>query len=297
MMIIWFLLLLLTFAAGIFALGAAWLAPAEAATRLRRVLGMEDAKPKTTDRIERALRPAIRLLPPSPKDANRTRLWLMQAGYREPKHAEIYFGLRALMVIAPVALTLAMGWERRAPLLLFALPALGWVLPRFALRRLAAQRAQRIGLSLPDVLDLLVICVEAGMGLEQALQRVAQELHAVHPDLCGELELLTLETRAGIARPEALRNLTLRCGVDDLRMLTAVLIQTDRFGTSVAQVLRVQSDSLRVERRQRAEEAAAKLSIKMLPVLALFLFPAVMIVVLGPAAIALIRHLGPVLAP
>jgi tight adherence protein C len=289
-------------ALALFALGAAFMAPGSAdGARLRHMLGLEAApKPKLTeklqDTIERALDPASKLLPPSIKEANQTRRWLIQAGYREDKHARFFFGLRAVLVILPLLVVLATGVERRAPMALLVAPALGLILPRFLLKKRVAARSKRIRLSLPDALDLMVICVEAGLGLDQSVQRVAQELKAVHPDLCTEFELMVLETRAGVPRAEALRHLSERCDVDDLRALAAVLIQTDRFGTSVAQALRVHSDSLRTERRQRAEEAAAKLSIKMLPVLALFVFPAVMVVILGPAAISLIRHLGPVLA-
>lgn len=285
-------------AVALFAFGAAWLGGgSDSAERLKAMLGLAP-RPKANlkEKLQEALQPAAKLLPVSPQEATRTRLWLVQAGYREPKHARIYFGLRATTVLLPLLLVLVTGLERRAPMALIAAPALGLMLPRFILKKRIAARAKRIRLSLPDALDLMVICVEAGLGLDQAIQRVAAELKNVHPDLCGELDLLTLEMRAGIPRAEALKNLSERCAVDDLRALAAVLIQTDRFGTSVAQALRVHSESLRVERRQRAEEAAAKLSIKMLPVLALFVFPAVMIVVMGPAAISLVRHLGPVLA-
>lgn len=283
---------------GVFAAGAAMMG-GNSGGRLRAMLGLEEEKPRLGDRIkdtfERALDPAAKMLPPSAKEANQTRRWLIQAGYREPRHARYYFGLRALAVVVPLALVLLTGIERHAPMALIAAPALGLILPRFLLKRRVTARSKRIRLSLPDALDLLVICVEAGLGLDQAMLRVATELKPTHPDLCSELELLGLETRAGVPRAEALRNLSERCAVDDLRALAAVLIQTDRFGTSIAQALRVHSDSLRTERRQRAEEAAAKLSIKMLPVLALFVFPAVMVVILGPAAISLIRHLGPIL--
>lgn len=287
-------------ALAMFALGAIWMARDKTRSRLRHMLGLEtEAKPKLGARlqtsIEKAINPAGRLLPPSAKEASQTRRWLIQAGYREPRHARFYFGLRAVMVIVPILAVLGTGLERKSPVLLIAAPALGLVLPRFFLKRRVKARSKRIRLSLPDALDLLVICVEAGLGLDQAMMRVATELKVAHPDLCSELELLGLETRAGVPRAEALRHLADRCGVDDLRALAAVLIQTDRFGTSIAQALRVHSDALRTERRQRAEEAAAKLSIKMLPVLALFVFPAVMVVILGPAAISLIRHLGPVL--
>jgi tight adherence protein C len=157
------------------------------------------------------------------------------------------------------------------------------------------RRQQRIRLSLPDALDLLVICVEAGLALDQALTRVSHEVAFAHPALSEELQLVTLETKAGRPRPDALRNLSLRTGVDDIRALVAVLVQTDRFGTSIAQALRVHSDSLRTERRQRAEEAAAKTTIKMVPVLVLCLFPAMFIVSIGPAAIQLLREVRPML--
>jgi tight adherence protein C len=298
----WLLLTIagLLLALGVFALGVAWLAPAAGmGARLRRMLGEEVAEPapraKLATAFEAVLTPAARLLPASAQDASRLRRWLAQAGLREPKYVTLFFGLRTTLALAVPALGLLAGLGRRAPLLLMLGALLGWTLPRFLLKKRAAARARRIRLSLPDTLDLMVICVEAGLGLDQALQRVAPELKVMHPDLCSELELVMLEMRAGAPRSEALRHLAQRSSVDDLRALAAVLIQTDRFGTSVSQALRVHSDSLRVERRQRAEEAAAKLSIKMLPVLALFIFPAVMIVVIGPAVLALIRNLGPAL--
>jgi tight adherence protein C len=160
---------------------------------------------------------------------------------------------------------------------------------------LIKRRQTKIRLSLPDGLDLMVICVEAGLGLDQALTRVSQEIAFAHPALSEELQLVTLETRAGRPRADALRNIALRTGVDDIRALVAVLVQTDRFGTSIAQALRVHSDSLRTERRQRAEEAAAKTTIKMVPVLVLCLFPAMFIVSLGPAAIQVIRQVRPMI--
>jgi tight adherence protein C len=167
------------------------------------------------------------------------------------------------------------------------------MIPRFMLKRIIRKRQLRVRLGLPDALDLTVICVEAGLGLDQALLRVGEDLRHVHPELSDEFRLVNLELRAGKPRAEALRNLADRTGVDDLRALVAVLIQTDRFGTSIAQALRVHSDSLRTERRQRAEEAAAKTTIKMVPVLVLFVFPSMFFVSLGPAAIQMIRYLLP----
>jgi tight adherence protein C len=144
-------------------------------------------------------------------------------------------------------------------------------------------------LALPDALDLLVICVEAGLALDQALLRVSQELRIAHPELCDELEIANGEMRIGKTRLDALRDLAARTGVDDLKSLVAMLIQTDRFGTSVAQSLRVQAEQLRTLRRQRAEEQAAKTTVKMVPALVFFIFPAMFAVVLGPAVISIAR--------
>jgi tight adherence protein C len=171
--------------------------------------------------------------------------------------------------------------------------AVGYLLPSMALGRLAKKRQHRIRLSLADVLDLLVVSVEAGLGLDQALQRVGEELATTHPDLSDELRLINLELRAGKARSEALRNLADRTGVDDLSSLAAMLIQTDKFGTSVAQSLRVHSDTLRTKRRQRAEEAAAKTGVKMVFPLVFCIFPAIWVVTIGPAAIKFVQVLFP----
>ena len=178
------------------------------------------------------------------------------------------------------------------PLALLAC-ALGYLLPSVVLARIAKRRQHRIRLGLPDALDLLVVAVEAGLGLDQAILRVSQELDFAHPDLCAELGLINLELRAGKGRAEALRNLADRTGVDDVAGLVAMLIQTDKFGTSVAQSLRVHSDTVRTKRRQRAEEAAAKTGVKMVFPLVLCIFPSVYVVTLGPAVIRFIQVLGP----
>jgi tight adherence protein C len=171
--------------------------------------------------------------------------------------------------------------------------AVGYLMPSMALGRLAKTRQHRIRLSLADVLDLLVVSVEAGLGLDQALQRVGEELASTHRDLSEELRLVNLELRAGKARSDALRNLADRTGVDDLSSLAAMLIQTDKFGTSVAQSLRVHSDTLRTKRRQRAEEAAAKTGVKMVFPLVFCIFPAIWVVTIGPAAIKFVQVLFP----
>ena len=176
-------------------------------------------------------------------------------------------------------------------MLVVGLTALGLIVPRFILKRMIRDRQQRIRLGLPDALDLTVICVEAGLALDQAMMRVGQDLHHAHPDLSDEFHLVNLEMRAGKPRSEALRNMVGRTGVDDIRSLVGALIQTDRFGTSIAQSLRVYSDSLRTARRQRAEEQAAKTTIKMVPPLVVFVLLPFLFVTVGPALIQAYRSL------
>ena len=149
---------------------------------------------------------------------------------------------------------------------------------------------------LPDAMDLAVISVEAGLGLDQALLRVGQEIRIAHPDLADELYLRNVEINMGRSRREAFRNLADRAGVEDLQALVAILIQTDRFGTNVGQALRTFSDSLRTKRKQRAEEQAAKLAIKMIVPMVLFIFPGVFIVMLGPALLSIVNNLIPAMA-
>ena len=157
-------------------------------------------------------------------------------------------------------------------------------------------RRERITLALPDALDLAVVCVEAGLGLDQALMRIAEELRGSHPELSEEFRLRNIEINMGRSRADAFRNLSVRTGSDDVKALTAILIQTDRFGTSVGTALRVFAESLRLKRRQRARERAAKLPVKMIPVMVLFIFPSVFVVIVGPAVIQIIRMLLPLLA-
>lgn len=291
------IVLFVTLSTGLFAFGTAVLAPSSVlGARLRSLTGLREspATPKLSERFEQAMDPLSRAIPVSPEEVSKTRALLIQAGYREPNHLTIFLGLRifgAILFTVPVFLT---GMFAKSPVMLLLLAMIGFIMPKFILKRWIKGRQFRIRLALPDALDLAIICVEAGLGLDQALQRVGSDLKHVHPELSDELELVTLEMRAGKARADALRNLALRTGVDDVRSLVAVLVQTDRFGTSIAQALRVHSDSLRTERRQRAEEAAAKTTIKMVPVLVFFVFPSMFAVVLGPAVIQMIRVLLPV---
>src|ERR1700684_521758 len=283
----------------VFAFGAAAVTPGSVLGARLRALGGQSAmaqeKPaiKVRERIEQALNPLSKAIPLSPSDVTRTRAWLIQAGLRESRHVSYYFGSRLVLASLGFAGVVAFSGFDSLPLLV-CVPALGFFIPRFFLKRMIKDRQQRIRIALPDALDLTVICVEAGLALDQALMRVGQDLHHAHPDLSDEFHLVNLEMRAGKPRAEALRNLGDRTGVDDIRSLVGTLIQTDRFGTSVAQALRVHSDSLRTERRQRAEEQAAKTTIKMVPPLVIFVLPSIIFVTIGPAVIELIRQLGPV---
>jgi tight adherence protein C len=289
------ILVFVTIAGAVFAFMAAFYSPSSAlGARLRSLSSqrpqVQKGKPAIKERFEQALDPLSKALPMSPSEVSRTRGWLIQAGYREPRHLTLYLGVRvftALLALGGVLLFSGVD----SPLLLVGLPALGFMLPRFILKRMIHDRQMRIRLALPDALDLAVICVEAGLALDQAMMRVGEDLQHAHPDLSNEFHMVNLEMRAGKPRAEALHNLVTRTGVDDIKSLVGTLVQTDRFGTSVTQALRVHSDSLRTERRQRAEEQAAKTTIKMVPPLVIFVLPSIIVVTLGPAIISLYRTL------
>jgi len=290
------IIVFLTIGLVIFSFGAAAYAPSSVLGSRLRALGWQrtkpEEKPAIRERIEQALDPLSKAIPLSPGEVSRARRWLIQAGYRDSRHLTIYVGSRLACALFGFALVVASSGFN-SPVLLVSVTAFGFFLPRFVLKRLIRNRQHRITLGLPDALDLTVICVEAGLALDQAMMRVGQDLQHAHRELSDEFHLVNLEMRAGKPRAEALRNLVERTGVDDIRSLVGTLIQTDRFGTSVAQALRVHSDSLRTERRQRAEEAAAKTTIKMVLPLVLFVLPSIIFVTLGPAVIQLIRTLVP----
>jgi tight adherence protein C len=246
---------------------------------------------------ERLAEPINRLVPPSAADAKKLQKQLMQAGYRSPSAPSVYRATQLLLMIGlPLVLVMlysAMAWSMTEALL----PALcafgaGFILPRFILNRLIASRQLRITWGLADALDLMVITMEAGLGLNAAMLKVCEELKDVHPDISKEFELANLEIRVGRERSEALRNLADRTGVEDLSSLVGMLIQADRFGTSIARAVRVYSDSLRTKRRQRAEQAAQKAAFKLLLPLGALLFPTMFIIILGPALLNIADMLG-----
>jgi tight adherence protein C len=222
---------------------------------------------------------------------------LVQAGFWNPEAPRIFFGVRVVLTVGLIVLGLAVGAIlklRLAPTLVIAptLGGLGWLVPSWYVLQRRGKRRAEIQLALADALDLLVACVEAGIGLNQALSRVADEIRNISAALSAELVLVNLEIRAGTARDQALRNFAERTDVEDIGALVSTLIQTERFGTSVGRALRVQAETLRQKRRQRAEEAAAKTTIKLVFPLVFFVFPALFVVILGPAAIQILQALA-----
>lgn len=222
---------------------------------------------------------------------------LIHAGYRGTSALALFLGLRVVLTVGFSLLAISLAALNQFTGALAIITVLwgvvaGWFLPGFIVSMRVSARQKEIQLALPDALDLLVICVEAGLGLNQALIRVAKEIRHVSSLLSEELGITNFQIRAGIPREEALHNLADRTGVADLRTLVTTMIQTERFGTSIAHSLRVHAETLRTKRRQRAEEAAAKTTIKMIFPLALCVFPALFVVVLGPAMIQIYQTLS-----
>jgi tight adherence protein C len=277
--------------------GAMALTPGHAAV-IRRRLGEVSGKPvrsgsENVDKVVDTLKRIGNAVPKSPSEMSKLQLRLVHAGFRRQDAIVVFLGIRAGCALAVFAVMAAPFLFRATIPMALGGAGFGYLLPGVVLARMAKRRQHKVRLATPDALDLLVVSVEAGLGLDQALQRVGDELTTVHPALSDDLRLINLELRAGKPRSEALHNLAARTGVDDLTSLVAILVQTDKFGTSVAQALRVYSDVLRTKRRQRAEEAAAKTAVKMVFPLVICIFPAIWIVTLGPAAIKFVQVLGP----
>ena len=233
-----------------------------------------------------------RLLPKSAKDMSGMEQRLAAAGFKSPL-AAVVFG--AAEIVLPVLAVLAVLWffglnDRTGWIAAFFAGALGYLAPGFYLDFKMGARRKQIRNGLPDLLDLLIVCLEAGSSLDQAIIKASEELGIAYPALAEELRVLTTETRAGLPRLEAFKNLAQRTRVEDVRALVAMLVQTDRFGTSVAQTLRTMADDMRLKRRQAAEEMAAKVGVKLVFPLVFCLFPALYVVMLGPAVIQFLRN-------
>lgn len=241
---------------------------------------------------ERIARPLNRIAPPSTAEANKLQKQLMQAGYYSQRAPMIYRALQQISMLGLPGVTALLLFLFAWPfnqVLLGSLMAfiVGFFVPRRVLGYLINRRQERLRWGLADALDLMVVSMEAGLGMNASMVRVSEELREAHPEISEEFEMVNLEIRVGRERVEALRNLSERTGVEDLTSFVAMLIQADRFGTSIGRAVRVYSESLRTKRRQRAEQEAQKAAVKLLFPLTCFLFPTLFIVILGPAFISI----------
>lgn len=230
------------------------------------------------------------LQPKSELESNQLRVRLATAGYNTANAPQMYLALKMLLLLVGALLgggsgMLIFGPTQNGYTTIFCVAAFLFYLPDLAVGFMASSRKQKIFLSMPDCLDLLVVCVEAGLGLDAGMRRIAEELSDTAPELCNELNLANMQLQMGRARREVLHDLGVRTGCDDMKALVATLIQSERFGSSIAQALRVQSDAMRTKRKQLAEEKAQKTAVQMLFPMVLFIFPGIFVVLVGPAAI------------
>ncbi|HEY3457773.1 MAG TPA: type II secretion system F family protein [Bryobacteraceae bacterium] len=248
----------------------------------------------------RLLEPIGKLLPVSPQAARVLQKDFVAAGIRSNSAISVFYGAKIVLTVAFLALAMVARNHVDSPVSRLMYPiagaGIGFYLPSFFLGRLTKRRFTNIRLSLPDVLDLMVICTEAGCGLDQALVNVSRELKNVHPAVSEEIALVNMEIMAGKSRADAMRNLAKRVPEDEVKKLMAILIQTDRFGTSVSEALRTQSDYLRIRRRQDAEEKAGKVGVKLVFPIFFFCLPALLVVTAGSGILTLLHNLGSITA-
>jgi tight adherence protein C len=252
----------------------------------KAMTALEKAAPK----LSKALEPKTEL------EQNQLKVRLANAGFNSQAAPQIYLGtkvgLGVLLLIAGSTFGfLKFGWTANGMTVAAVVAAVGFYGPGIWLYIMRSARIDRIFLAMPDALDLLVVCVEAGLGLDAAMRRVSEELADTAPDMCFEFSMANMQLQMGRPRKQVLHDLGIRSGVDDMKALAAILIQADKFGSSIAQALRVQSDTMRVKRRQLAEERAQQTSVKMIFPLVLFIFPGVFVVLVGPAAIMMLENL------
>ncbi len=251
---------------------------------------VEGILPRQQPAVETIVKPFQNLLPRSTEEVSVVKKRLIRAGYRDRSAINIFYGAKVMIPIALALLVTVTGIYESGPLFFYGVSlGLGFLLPDFWLGNRISNRQRKIRLGLPEALDLMVICTEAGLGLDQTLYRVGEEIKTSQPEICDEFKLINLEQKAGRPRDETLKNFADRVNIDSVRSLTTTLIQADNFGTSIAKTLRVYSDTLRTQRRQQAEEMAAKTTVKLVFPLVLFIFPSIFIVALGPAAITMIE--------
>jgi len=288
--------------AAVYSIGAYFFRGPDARKRLRGVVGQVDMTAKELAewqaRVVKAATPVARLATPKDEEVSKIRAKFLNAGFRDPSAPVIYFALKTVLAIGVPLLLLLLTEVRTRPgyqpmLFLFLAAALGYYLPNVVLARLTENRQRELFETFPDALDLMIVCVESGISLDAAIARTASEIGLRSPKLAEELNMVGLELRIGATRERALRNLAVRTGLQEISSFVAMMLQADRFGTSVADSMRVQADSLRIRRRQRAEEQAAKIPLKMLFPLIFLIFPSLLLVLMGPAMIQIYRLLLP----
>jgi tight adherence protein C len=253
------------------------------------------------ERLASVIQPLAKLsLPTEGWEGSAIRIAFINAGWRHPSAPTIFFGIKTMLALGFPLIALTLSGEgllasgvSRILFVLISASAVGYYLPNLFLRYKIAHRQRDLFESFPDALDLLIICVESGLGLDQAIAKVATEIDIKSKVLAQELQLVLMELRSGFSRETALRHLALRTGIEEIDLLVAMMIQADRFGTSMGDSLRVHADNLRTKRRQRAEEAAAKIAVKLLMPLIFMIFPTLMLVLVGPAMIQIYRVLLP----
>jgi tight adherence protein C len=275
------------------------------ALRRKRQNGGDDPAIKKSDAVTRVLAKASPALakPLQPKnelELNKLKMRLANAGFRSEAASSMFLGLKIAGLITGLFLSgitvLVIGQYTQKAIFNCILFAGGlFYLPELVLAFLISQRKQAIFLGLPDALDLMVVCVEAGLGLDQAMRKVSDEMKRTYKVICEEFSLANFQLQMGRPRAEVLHELGIRSGVEDLRSLASILIQADKFGSSIAQALRVQSDAMRTRRRQLAEEKAAKTAVKLIFPLVIFIFPGIFVVLVGPAAITMMRQMFPMM--
>ncbi len=278
-----------------------WVQPKAA---LERVMGevelSQEHVPHPSLSFRQMLQKVGNVVPQNPTDVTIHQKRLISAGFRSPHALKVLYGLKGTLALMLILLSagLIFGFEVQSEMSIFQIASagfIGWMGPNFAVGRMATRRQRAMRKGLPNALDMLVICVESGLGLDQAVMQVSKELHHAHKEISDEFAILNLEMRAGKRRADALHHLGERTDVDELKKLCSVLVQADRFGTSISQTLRNFSDFMRVQMRQEAEEKAAKIGVKLVFPIFFFILPSLFVVTVGPMVVRVTRDFLPTL--
>ena len=251
------------------------------------VPGFSISDPSTS--FQAIVRPFQRVIPRSEQEISVVRKRLVRAGYRQDSHLNYFYGAKAVVPLVLCLIATLLGAYHSSFFFYIVALGLGYLAPDFWLGHLIKKRQTKMRLGLPDLIDLMVVCIEAGLSIDMAVVRTTEELGLTQPELCEEMTLVTLEQRAGRPRADAWRTLAERTDVESIRTLAAALVQADQFGTSITRALRAHSESLRTQRRQQVEEQAAKTTVKLVFPLVLFIFPSLFLVTMGPSMIIIMQ--------